>query len=303
MISLVLCTHNPSIEFLSRALAAVKTAMDRGGPCELIIVDNASSVDVGGLDVVSRSGARVVQEPVLGLTAARERASREAAGELVVFIDDDNVIDADYLKIARSLFLDTRIGMMSGQIVPEYQSAPPRWIRSFEAQLAIRRPTGTAPQLTNVPMYSEAFPVGAGCVIRTGILRDYFKDSAQGGRIEGRLGDSLLSGEDTDIALFAISKGYLIGCSPYLRMIHLIPESRVKPGYLIRLADGTIESCARVNRKWKLRFGHDVFPHIGDSAIRIGARFVVYALLAWRAPFRIRARTQLAMLRQKVFVK
>ena len=39
----------------------------------------------------------------LGLTPARLRGIRESRGELLVFVDDDNVLERDYLEVALAL--------------------------------------------------------------------------------------------------------------------------------------------------------------------------------------------------------
>ena len=43
---------------------------------------------------------RHVREDELGLTPARLRGVAEAVAELLVFVDDDNILDPDYLEQA-----------------------------------------------------------------------------------------------------------------------------------------------------------------------------------------------------------
>ncbi len=55
----------------------------------------------------------------------------------------------------------------------------------------------------------------------------------------GRTGDKLSSGEDTQMVLLCISKGYFAGVSPTLRLKHIIPLARANDNYLKKLAYGT----------------------------------------------------------------
>ena len=49
------------------------------------------------LDLSWHPTSRVVHEPEPGLTPARLRALEEVRGELIIFVDDDNVLDPSYL--------------------------------------------------------------------------------------------------------------------------------------------------------------------------------------------------------------
>jgi hypothetical protein len=62
----------------------------------------------------------------------------------------------------------------------------------------------------------------------------------------GRTGNQLASGDDTQMVLLCLSKGYAAGVSPALKIKHIIPEARANYEYLQRLAYGTglcYETC------------------------------------------------------------
>ena len=97
-VSVVLCTWNPRREILSRVLESLARQTLAAAEWELVVVDNASYPPVEvALPAGCEIQCRKVVEPVVGLAAARIRGIREARGELLVFVDDDNVLDADYL--------------------------------------------------------------------------------------------------------------------------------------------------------------------------------------------------------------
>ena len=99
MISAIICTHNPREEFLKRALQALAVQTLDTQNWELIVIDNASTERLDkSLDLSWHPDSRVVRENELGLTPARLRGIRESKGDVLVFIDDDNVPEPDFLR-------------------------------------------------------------------------------------------------------------------------------------------------------------------------------------------------------------
>ena len=281
MISVAVCTLNPRLDYFERCIAAIRAQRFPANEYELFVVDNGSNPPVAELEIVRRLDIRVIREERPGLTAARECAARSAQHELLIFVDDDNVLNKDYLSQAARLFEDSRIGYLSGEILPEYEVPPPRWLGRFEAILAIRRFPSDRVYLTSVPEYNKYFPVGAGCCIRRSILRDYFDSLSSFGRIEGRLGNSLASGEDQDIGMYALSRGFYVGSTSRLKVSHLIPKSRLSLAYLKRLSLTSIDGAHLVNQKWRKVFGGDVMPVLTVDADLLLAKAVICWLLAF----------------------
>jgi glycosyltransferase involved in cell wall biosynthesis len=91
-VSIAISTANraPHLELTLRALSDVKVPPDL--PCELLIIDNGSTDHTA--DVVRQSGlksmpVRYILEPKRGLSHARNRALKEAIGDILLFTDDD----------------------------------------------------------------------------------------------------------------------------------------------------------------------------------------------------------------------
>jgi len=69
-----------------------------GSPCfEILVVDNAPSDEQTKELVASLSTVRYVREPKPGLDFARNRGLEEATGDLLAFLDDDVVVDRQWL--------------------------------------------------------------------------------------------------------------------------------------------------------------------------------------------------------------
>ena len=264
LVTVAICTFNPRPELLRRALDAIAPQLDDAA--ELVLVDNNSTPPVGDVLDLSVYPLRVVDQPVPGLTAAREAAIEAARGELIVFVDDDNILGDGYVATARAAFeADAELSMLGGAILPEYQDEPPAWLAEFEGWLAIRRLEPGFEAATTAPPYTELFPIGAGLAVRRDVAVAYLADCATSGEIQGRRGQALSSGEDVDMALFALSTGKKLMVTSDLRLTHVIPPGRVTPEYLGRLAEANVRSTLELEQKWSPRFGVPVCEWLYSS--------------------------------------
>lgn len=235
-ISVIICAHNPHTDYLRRTLEALRVQSLPRDQWELLLVDNASKTPLANLwDLSWHPRGRHILELSLGLTPARLRGIKEAKGELIVFVDDDNVLAKDYLQAASDLFarrLD--LGVASGRILPEYETPPPAWFAPHESWIAIRRIERS--RWANFH-HSFAEPCGAGMCLRREVAAAYVHRVADKNEqlLLGRRGESLLSGEDVVIAKLALGLGYSMGQFIELNVLHLIPSRRIGEEYLFSL--------------------------------------------------------------------
>jgi glycosyltransferase involved in cell wall biosynthesis len=100
-LSVIICTHNPRPEYLARTLEALRVQTLAMAEWELVLIDNASRPAVAGLVSLKwHPKARHIREEVLGLTPARLRGIQESQGQLLVFVDDDSILESSYLETA-----------------------------------------------------------------------------------------------------------------------------------------------------------------------------------------------------------
>lgn len=240
-LTVVLCAHNPREKPFRRVLASLVGQTLRQPAWELVVVDNAS---VPPLEpVLERLAAetltrRVVTEPRLGLTAARCAGILAALGEEIVFVDDDTVLDADYLERAAELLRgESHVGASGGKIAGEFEVPPKKWMVEALGNLALRD-FGDRP--IRALIYDQPGPwepCGAGMVIRTSIARTYASRILQGGgHRSDRVGRGLSSGGDTELARTACDLGAYLAYEPTLRLTHLIPKERLTLWYLARIS-------------------------------------------------------------------
>ena len=290
--TVALCTHNPQPSTLAAVLDAVTPQLDDVSEAELVVVDNASSPPVSEGELLEGRSARLVEEPTPGLTAARQAAIENATGDVILFVDDDNVVGPRYLATVADLFsADPALGLLGGRVLPDYQEDPPAWLAEFEPWLAIRRHDRDAHFEATAPPYSDGFPVGAGFAVRRELAVAYLEDCATTSRIEGRLGTALSSGEDTDLALFILSRGSKLAVTGALTVIHVIDGGRLGEDYLERLAAAHITSALALEEKWAGRLGAAVFPGLRQPMLMVIAKMLAAAVLGlWSPRYRVKRR-------------
>jgi glycosyltransferase involved in cell wall biosynthesis len=252
-LSVIICSHNPRQDYLRRAL---KSLQDQTLPLEnweLLLVDNASLRPLeGSWDLSWHPNAKHISEPELGVSVARQRGMREAISDLIVFVDDDNVLDKPYLTRALGIKKNwPALGVWgSGSIIPEYELEPEANLKELIPSLAVRK-TDKAYWSNIIPSW-DAAPWGAGMCVRAEVADAYrriYNDSPI--QISSRRGNALLSGEDVEMAYVACKIGLGMGIFPELMLTHLIPKERVAAEYLLRLYEGTATSDALLAHKWE----------------------------------------------------
>lgn len=244
--SVVICTHNPRPHYLARVLAALKAQTLPQAAWELLLIDNASSEPLtGSIDLSWHPAGRHVREDELGLTPARLRGIAESRGAIIVFVDDDNVLEPAYLAEAvRIGDAYPFLGAWGGNIGVEFEVEPPEWVLRYRSHFAYRR--FETVRWSNIKSDIESQPYGAGMCLRAEVCLTYARDIRDDRfrRSLDRKGTNLLAGGDLDLVLTASELGYGWGNFPTLNMLHLIPPTRTEEAYMLRLREEVTMSNA-----------------------------------------------------------
>ena len=255
LLTVIICTRNPRQEYFAECLTALEMQTLPRDEWELVLVDNASTPDKAPrLDLSWHPRARLVREEQVGLTPARLRGIREAMGELLVFVDDDNVLDTDFLETVLRIAEERPfLGSWSGQCRPRFDEPPPEWTRRYWGNLAIREFDKDG--WSNLPRLPNTIPCGAGLCVRREVAQHYLIVHQSGKRSFqfGRTGDSLISGEDNDLAACACEIGLGVGIVASLKLTHLIPPERLTEDYLARLTEGIHYSSVLLDDEYGVR--------------------------------------------------
>ena len=250
--SVIICAHNPRSDYFARVLDGLRNQTFTPDKWELLIVDNASRVPLASSWNVSwHPNARHLMESELGLSPARLRGIREASADLIVFVDDDNVLDKEYLSEAIRIKREwPLLGVWgSGSISADFEVKPSDNLQKYLSSLALR--DIASPRWANFVSSSDAIPLGAGLCVRREIAHAYCRFCDQSLiEITDRRGASLVGGGDTEISFVSCSHGLGIGIFPELKLTHLIPQHRLSEDYMVRLGEGSMVSNLLLDYKW-----------------------------------------------------
>lgn len=126
-VTIAICTKDRS-ELLRRTLASiqlhlalptVQTLLDQGLRVETLVVDNKSVDERTRIASQQFDFVRYVYEPLAGLDFARNRAIRESTANLLIYLDDDAIVDSGWLPGLIDAFLaNPDAGGFTGQVLP-----------------------------------------------------------------------------------------------------------------------------------------------------------------------------------------
>lgn len=162
-VSVAVCTFRRP----ERALRAVRSLSEQTDPAEeILVIDNdpESLVHWPRLQDVAAS-ARLIHERTPGLNFARNRALREATGEVVIFLDDDAVAAPDWVAAMRGVFVtDPAVGVCTGRV--EALALETEGQRTFEANGGFSRGPARIqlPRDAELPLHGRRAPLIAWAV-------------------------------------------------------------------------------------------------------------------------------------------
>ncbi len=254
-ISVLICTHNPRKEYLNRVLKALISQTLSPEIWELLIIDNASADPnyVPSFDLSWHQNAQIILEKKLGLTWARIAGIKASQSPYLVFVDDDNVLEPNYLKKIIEIFqANPDLGSIGGKSIPEFEIQPEPWFAQVNLHLGCRDlgeevQTYYYSKTTQHPKKHPDFaPVGAGMALQREAAEIYMKKitATETSLVLDRTGKNLSSGGDCDINLTLLDEGWGVGYFPQLKLTHLIPAGRLTKDYLAHLNRGI--SCSWV---------------------------------------------------------
>ncbi|MEQ1691362.1 MAG: glycosyltransferase family 2 protein [Gemmatimonas sp.] len=221
-ISVVICTHNRA-DYLTKA---IDSALGQDLPSELfevIVVDNCSDDHTAAVLERLSSVVRVLHEPMLGLSHARNTGWRAARGTYVALLDDDAVAEPDWLHHVLSAFehgVPTPV-CVGGRVVALWEAPRPRWLSErLQLSLSLTDWSDVPHAVTDL---SREWLVGANIAFSRAALEDLggFPTSL------GRVGTRLLSGEEIVLQRRLLSRGLTCWYEPRAQVSHRIPADRV----------------------------------------------------------------------------
>lgn len=263
---------------------------------ECCLVDNNSQPPLKELDYVQSflaktSWAKLIIETVQGISSARRAGANATSALVVIYLDDDNQPDPNYVtNLVVLLRQYPRVGIWGpGRVQVEFMDEVAPWVH-YNKWIHQERST-EAVAFGQEPHWTTHHPAGTGHVVRRDVMKHYQNlVDANKVTLTGRMGKSLASGEDAQIVYTAIKHGYYVGMSPTLAIRHLIPKKRTHIAYVKKLLYSIMSSGAVANV--------EIFPdqkdHYFDN-IRSSRKIIVSLLRIVGASLRDRSLTQFQM--------
>jgi GT2 family glycosyltransferase len=218
-LTVAVCTRNRPVE-LRRSLASiVEVCREAVGNVELLVVDNAPENDLTEETVREFPGVRYTVEPRPGLSFARNCATEQSSSEYIAYIDDDAVLDREWLAGFQEAHSENPdAAAFSGPILPLELATEAQLL--LEARTGIRR-VFRKTRYTSAPI-SPHYPCGEACLGTGGnmvVRRDVLL--ALGGFDEALgCGMPSQSCEDLDLFYRLIRAGYVSVHEPQMAIFH-----------------------------------------------------------------------------------
>jgi glycosyltransferase involved in cell wall biosynthesis len=236
-VSVVVCCYNSSARLPKTLEYLAKQETSEEVQWEIVLVDNNSSDNTADTAnyIWSKSGhptnLNVVQEKRPGLSFARQKGIEESRYDVIVFCDDDNWLQRNYIETVFNKFnKNSELGALGGWCEPVFEENKPEWFDVFAGNFAVGKSVKTSGFLAN----DNSYIYGAGLAIHKKTLKELDRKGFKN-ILTDRKGTSLSSGGDVEL-IYAIKLiGHRVYFDENLFFYHFMPLGRMHWDYLLRL--------------------------------------------------------------------
>jgi GT2 family glycosyltransferase len=231
-ITAILCTYNRSASLAQALESLAKSIVPEPVEWEILVVDNNSNDQtravVAGLIDRFPGRFRYQFESRQGKSYALNSGIREADGDILAFLDDDVVVEPNWLHNLTAVLHDGQWAGSGGRILPAAGYSPPRW-------LALDGPLS---QLGALCAYSDQGdladdlhnpPVGTNMAFRKVMFVKYGAFRSDLGPRPG----SEIRCEDTEFGQRLLAAGERLRYVPSAIVHHAIHEDRVRKEFFL----------------------------------------------------------------------
>ncbi|HRB00843.1 MAG TPA: glycosyltransferase [Ignavibacteria bacterium] len=238
--SVIVCCYNSSDLFRETIISICKLKTTKEFSVEVIIVDNAST------DNTSETAEKLLNEykcpfPYIieyelspGLSNARKKGVEKSKFEYLIFCDDDNILEENYLLNAFKIMEDRKeIGALGGISTAISDIEFPEWFNDFKQSYSVGRQS-----LSNGEISSDLHSLwGAGMVLRSSAISSLYSNGFHS-LLADRTGKKLTSGGDSELCYALRLAGWKIWFDESLKLEHFLPANRLTWEYLRKLNRG-----------------------------------------------------------------
>lgn len=231
--SFITCTYNRD-KYIGQTLQSVCDQKYPDNNYEIIVIDNNSTDNTPSICEEFRAkypnkNFRYFKEMNQGLSFALNRGIKEAQGEFLIFVDDDETIIPQHLeRLDNHLRTYPEAVLCGTPVIPVYEIPEPKWMSRFTQRLI----GGYFDQGKEVKILEAKNYPGTGHTI---IKKELYERYGNYNTELGRKGTSLIGAEDKD--MFNRLKNNNIVCYylPDIPIYHHIPPNKMTDEFFHKL--------------------------------------------------------------------
>lgn len=277
--TIIICTYNSENRILRIIDSILKQNDYNSLVNDFLIVDNNSTDTTKDLILQYSNQITYCFEKQQGLSFARQHGVIKTKSPWIIFIDDDNILEQNWLINANEFIkVNYNLGAFNGAILPLIEFKMTNEERLF-LHACFRALACTNLEKNDIPpsTATNCTPVGAGLVIRSQPLKEL--NELGWLKSTGRKGAELVSGEDTEMVLYVKTCGYSLGFCNSMFLNHLIDKSRLTYDYINALYLGFVPLILAAIKK---KYNHIYFIILLKSIIVNSIRYLSYKYLLRR---------------------
>lgn len=246
-ISIIICCYNSTSRLPETLAHLLRQQATDGIDWEVLVIDNASTDNTAKIAIAcwpddAPAPLRVIPEPKSGLSNDRKRGIYEAKYDIVSFVDDDNWVCEDWVRlVSETMTANPEVGACGGPSEAVCEIEPPEWFEEFKGCYAVVKQADAEGDVTK----SRGWLWGAGLNFRKDALFNLYNNGFYSILID-RKGTSLTSGGDNELCYAIIMTGWRLWYEPRLKIKHFIPKERLTKDYIMRWFEGAGKSKNKI---------------------------------------------------------
>lgn len=227
-LTIAVCTYNRA-EILRECIESILVGNKNLNNYEILVVDNNSRDNTKEIvESFQQNIIKYIFEEKQGLSCARNRAIKECNTKLIAFIDDDTLVEGNYVNLVIDYFEKNKLVCAGGRIKSIWKEKKPMWFNDGFYSIIGETKYGN----TYRELVGNEFPYGGNMIFDIEILNHikWFDETL------GMKGKEILVGEEVELCS-RIRHKYKIMYLPEVTVQHRVHMNKVSKEY--------------VNERWK----------------------------------------------------